>query len=59
MVSMSEIDRINNLMKYIKKEKPEIYQQISAAIRNMTNDGDQDRQDNEVKDLVLNSVKGN
>ena len=56
---MSEIDRINNLMKYIKKEKPEIYQQISGAIRNMTNDGDQDKQDNEVKDLVLNSVKGN
>ena len=38
VVTLSEVERINTLMKHIKKVKPEIYQQISNAIRNMTKD---------------------
>ena len=40
-------------MKHIKEAKPEIYQKISNKIRNMTRDESDERQDNEVKDLVF------
>ena len=58
VVDMTEIQRIDTLMKHIKEAKPEIYQKISNKIRNMTRDESDERQDNEVKDLVFQFLKG-
>ena len=58
VVNIPEVERINTLMKHIKKSRPEIYQQISNAIKNMTSDESEEKQDHEIKDFVFNSVKG-
>ena len=58
VVNIPEVERINTLMKHIKKSRPQIYQQISNAIKNMTHDESEEKQDHEVKDFVFNSVKG-
>ena len=45
-------------MKHIKGAKPEIYNKITTKIINMTKNSNDEKQDNEVKDMVFEYVKG-